>query len=91
MKNSVLEEKARRYMEIKKQIALLTAEQDELKATMLAELKARKKDEIMVNGIIISMTEVNSTRLDSTLLKEQQPGIFEEYSYISPSVRLTVK
>lgn len=91
MKNSVLEEKARRYLEIKKQSELLEAEKDKLKEELLKELTTRKKDKLTVGDITISQSVFTTTRVNAGLLKEGYPKVYEDCSYDSPSVRLTVK
>lgn len=79
MKNSDLEKKAKRYLELKKMIDELDYEKDELKEAMVKELKVRGKDTVKVGSYIITNKTTTRKQLDSKTLEKDLPGVYEKY------------
>lgn len=88
---STIEKKAARYLEIKKAIDELKAEQDDIREFLLEELKGRGVSEIKAGEYKVSVSSINQTRVDGTKLKETYPMIYETFSKVVPQTRLTVK
>lgn len=91
MKNSDLEKKAERYLELKKMIDELAYEQDELKAAMVKELQVRGKESVKVGPYTITNKPITQSRLDSKALKEAQPDVYAAYLNESSYARFGVK
>lgn len=81
------------YKNIKAKIALLEAELDGHKATILAAMGDNDTATCAVGGITLTVTNkaVTATRLDSKAVKAKYPQVAEECSTTSTSPRFTVK
>lgn len=89
------EDTAKKIAEFEIQMKYYKAQQDELKAAILAEMEA--KNIIKVDNDILTISYIASTdreTLDSKKLKADLPDIYDEYVKIQPvkaSIRIKVK
>ena len=80
-----------RYTELKKQIDELSYELDEIKEAFIVDMNKKGVDEIKVGMYKVSYKSVVSNRFDTTMFKEENPGMYEMYLTESSSRRFYVK
>jgi len=81
---------AREYREFQAQIKSLEEMADSLKQTMVAEMDARKVEELDAGEYTIRWTLYESSRLDSTRLKAERDDVYAAYSRKTTSTRFQV-
>ena len=85
-----LETVAREYRELQAAIKDLDDQLDSLKQQMIREMDNRQCDKLPVGPFEIRYTLVESSRLDSTALKQQMPEIAAQFTKSSTSTRFQV-
>lgn len=68
----------------------LTAEQEEIRATLKGELAAREVEQLEVGNHTVSVSRYNRTSLDSKAVKALAPEVYGTCSKVTTVTRLTV-
>lgn len=84
-----MEDKARSYREILAEIKALQEQADAIKAELIAEMDARKKDAFSAGMYIIRYTAYESSRVNTAKLKAD--GLYEQYSSKQTALRFSVQ
>ena len=82
--------KAREYREIQAMIKKLEAEADALKQQMIKEMDARNLEKLEAGEYTIRWSLYESSRLDSTKLKTEQPDVYAAYTKSTTETRFQV-
>jgi len=90
MSNIEMTAKAREYREIQAMIKELEAEADTLKIAMIAEMDAQNVETLAAGEFTVHWKLVESSRLDSTKLKTEQPDVYAAYTKRTTSTRFQV-
>ena len=81
---------AREYRTLQAEIKILTEQLDALKQDMIREMDSRQVDKLQAGEFEIRYTLVESSRLDTTKLKAENPALYQTYAKSSVSARFQV-
>ena len=90
MNTTEMETTARMYREIQAEIKTLEEQADTLKQQMICEMDARNAETLTAGEYTIRWSLYESSRLDSTKLKAEQPDIYSNYTKCTTSTRFQV-
>ena len=83
-------QKAKHFRELQVFIKQLEEEADALKAEMIGELQAQGVDTLQADILTIKWTAYESSRVDTTALKNELPDIAARFTKITEAYRFQV-
>lgn len=89
MTERMINNRVKKYLELKEQIKALEEQKDALEAEIKAEF-ADGQEEIRTGAFLIRWTKYTTPRLDSTKLKKELPDIYKLYTKITSGRRFSV-
>lgn len=89
MTERMINNRVKKYLEIKEQIKALEEQKDALEAEIKAEF-TDDMEEIKTEKFLIRWTKYTTPRLDSTRLKKDLPDIYKLYTKITEGRRFSV-
>lgn len=88
--NKKLIELAKRYKEIQAQEAQLKKEKDEIKNILMAEMKERGLEQLLLDAYKILYSKYETTKFDTQSFKEEHSKMYNRYTYTSVQEKVLV-